>query len=96
LSILTLYLRRRKALIDGACCQAKRFQVETKPENYGPIQSEPRFRTVPGDELLHRELVFRRERAELKLFSTVLSPDPDRAAAKRSCGGVFSCSSCAY
>jgi len=47
----------RKALIDSSSCQAQKFQVKAKAQDNRPVQGKSRFGTIPGDELLHCELV---------------------------------------
>jgi hypothetical protein len=46
--------------------KTERFQVKAESEHYGPIQGKSRFRAIPGDELLDRELIVspRMRRAE--------------------------------
>jgi hypothetical protein len=48
---------RGKALIHGSSCQAEGFQVKATSENHSPIQGKSRLGTIPGNKLLHRELV---------------------------------------
>jgi hypothetical protein len=44
-------------LIDSACRQAQRLEMQPKSQDHGSVQSQSRFGTVPGDELLHCEPV---------------------------------------
>ena len=96
-----------KPLIDGAGRQAKRFQIQTKSQNYSPIQCECRFGTIPSDELLHREFIVsprtRRtqavqhgwllllDRCDLVLLPTLHSVRLDRASIRSHSAGVQNC-----
>ena len=46
-----------KLLIDGVRGQAARFQVHSVPHDNDAIESQSRFRTVPGSELIDGVLV---------------------------------------
>jgi hypothetical protein len=48
---------RSESLVDGACSQPQRLQIQSKFQDHGSVQSQSRFGTVPGDELLHCEPV---------------------------------------
>ena len=42
----------RKLLVDGVCSQTAPFQVHAVAHDYDPVQSEPGFGAVPGNELI--------------------------------------------
>jgi hypothetical protein len=58
---------RRQPHVDSAWSQIPRFQVNSVPQHNGPIEGEPRFRTVPFDEFINgvriTTLRFRRAKA---------------------------------
>src|ERR1700733_5603701 len=65
-----------KALLDSSSCQAQRFEVKAKSQDNGPVQRKSRLGTIPGDELLHCELIVspgmgRTEAAEYRGFRVI-------------------------
>jgi len=46
-----------KLLIDGVRCKTSRFEVHTIADDDNTIEGEPRFRAIPGNELINRIFV---------------------------------------
>jgi len=77
---------RCEPLIDGSGSQSERFQVKTKPKDYSSVQGKSRFGTIPGDELLHGELVvssgtWRTKTVEYRRFRLIQIREPQNDSA---------------